>query len=239
MSQNVYFLQVEINHSSDTEMSSEESGVFITARIGDVIERYESPDTFHPENMALNGRVIGDEIWKKLWQNNVFFTHKPTFTEMIRKTKIKSTSKSITPTSKSPRTPSSKLSSAIATNSEPRALGGEIPINSKIIKVEKSRTGRNQMPNWGSVASVPQLAWGLIPSFFMVHSFVWKCSAIWISTDAKAIFNFNYLTFYFVKNIKYIFPSICWQMYYTVYRNGCCSKLGSNWSPKSIFQICY
>ena len=64
--------QVELNDTNRLSKTNTYYDAFITAKIGAAIIRYKTKMILNVNDLHVSGSQIGDEIWEKLWEQNVF-----------------------------------------------------------------------------------------------------------------------------------------------------------------------
>jgi hypothetical protein len=64
--------QVELNTTNRLHKTNSFFDAFVTAKIGPSIFRYTTKMILNIDDIRSTGLQIGDELWEKLWENNVF-----------------------------------------------------------------------------------------------------------------------------------------------------------------------
>lgn len=69
---NVVYFQIEVNTKNRLHKTNSFYDAIITAKIGPSIFRYSTKMILNINDVRSTGLQIGDEIWEKLWENEVF-----------------------------------------------------------------------------------------------------------------------------------------------------------------------
>ena len=65
-------MQVELNDKNRLVKTNSYFDAFVTAKVGASIFRYKTKMILNINDLRTSGSQIGDEIWEKLWEQNVF-----------------------------------------------------------------------------------------------------------------------------------------------------------------------
>lgn len=108
------YLQVELNTANRLHKTNSFFDANVTAKVGPSIFRYKTKMILNIDDIRSTGLQVGDELWEKLWENEIFaeakspeFVHVPDSVSIMGQVHIQQVHKAHAHSSKSGSAPSS------------------------------------------------------------------------------------------------------------------------------------